>query len=301
MPTKVPEIKLQRVRNWILAFRPKTLTAAVVPILCGTALLKAMNFKIHWWISLAALFSSLCIQIGTNLMNDAIDFKKGADTAERLGPMRVTQSGHFTAKQVLSMGFFFFVVAALLGIPLVVHGGWPIILVGIISLICGYIYTGGPFPLAYTGLGDLFVVLFFGVIAVCGLFYLQTGFINIESFVLGLQVGFHCTVLIAINNLRDIEGDEKVNKKTLPVRFGKTFARFEIVFLCLVPFLLSFFWFTKGLWIPTVLSFLILPLALKIIKLIFDNEPSPRYNLFLAQAAALHLLFGIMLSIGFIV
>ena len=195
---------------------------------------------------------------------------------------------------------FFFILAIACGIPLVMKGGWPILLIGFISVLLGYAYTGGPFPLAYLGLGDLFVIFFFGIIAVCGLTYLHMEEVSAEAVVLGLQVGFHCTVLIAINNLRDIEGDSRVHKKTMPVRFGKTFARYEIAFLCLAPFVLQLYWFQKEFFLTALLGFISLPLAIHLIKLIFFNEPSPAYNQYLGKAAGLHLLFGILLSVGFV-
>ncbi|GIL16711.1 MAG: 1,4-dihydroxy-2-naphthoate octaprenyltransferase [Oligoflexia bacterium] len=289
------------VRHWIMAFRPKTLTAAVVPIIAGTALVMALQFSVQWWISICALMASLFIQIGTNLVNDAVDFKKGADTEKRIGPQRVTQSGLFSGKIVMATAGVFFFLALLCGIPLVYQGGWPIVLIGLISICCGYAYTAGPFPLAYRGMGDLFVILFFGVVAVMGLVFLHIQEWRIEAFILGLQVGFHCTVLIAINNLRDVDGDRLVNKRTLPVRFGKTFARWEIAFLCLVPFVIQLYWFSTGFWKAGVLGFLILPLALQITKLVFHTEPSPIYNQYLAKAAGLHLAFGLLVTLGFFI
>lgn len=286
-------------KHWLLAFRPKTLTAAVVPIVVGTTLVFAMGYPVHHWISLCALLSSLFIQIGTNLINDAMDFKKGADTEKRIGPSRITQQGHAQFKTVFTLGIFFFVLALALGIPLVIHGGWPIVAIGILSLICGYAYTGGPFPLAYRGLGDLFVILFFGLLAVSGLTYLQTGEWHIESMMAGLQVGSLATVLIAINNFRDVEGDKKANKKTLAVRFGPKFVRCEVAGLIGLSFLVNIYWWIEGFKIPALLSLLALPMGIIVIRNILTEDPSPKYNKFLAQSALLHLLFGCLLSIGF--
>lgn len=286
-------------KHWLLAFRPKTLTAAVVPIVVGTTLVFAMGYPVQHWISLCALLSSLFIQIGTNLINDAMDFKKGADTEKRIGPSRITQQGHAQFKSVFALGIIFFVLALILGIPLVIHGGWPIVAIGILSLICGYAYTGGPFPLAYRGLGDLFVILFFGLLAVSGLTYLQTGEWHIEAMMAGLQVGSLATVLIAINNFRDVEGDKKANKKTLAVRFGPKFVRCEVAGLIGLSFLVNIYWWIEGFKIPALLSLLALPMGIIVIKNILTEEPSPKYNKFLAQSALLHLLFGCLLSIGF--
>jgi 1,4-dihydroxy-2-naphthoate octaprenyltransferase len=288
-------------KAWLLAFRPKTLTAALVPIMAGTAWVfsRSAGEPLTWWVPALALFASVFIQIGTNLVNDAVDFKKGADTDERIGPVRVTQQKIFTLRQVLWMGSAFFLLAALCGLPLVLKGGTTILLIGLASILLGYGYTAGPFPLAYLGLGDPFVILFFGLIAVGGLVYLMTGVWFRDAWVLGLQTGLHATVLIAINNLRDMNGDAKVGKKTLPVRFGLSFGRYEIAVLAIAPFLLNLYWLRQGWW-PVVLPLLSLPLALKIVKLIFETEPSPAYNRFLAKGAGLHLAFGALLSLGFI-
>lgn len=286
-------------KHWFFAFRPKTLTAAVVPILVGTTLVFAMGYPIQLWISVYALFAALFIQIGTNLINDAMDFKKGADTHERMGPSRITQRGHAQFKTVFAVGIFFFLLALSLGIPLVAAGGWPIVGIGILSLICGYAYTGGPFPLAYKGLGDLFVILFFGIVAVTGLVFLQTQEWHLEAFMAGLQVGCLATVLIAINNFRDVEGDQKAQKKTLAVRFGPTFVRVEIVTLIALSFFINFYWWYEGFKVPALLSFLTLPIGILVIRNILKVNPSPIYNKFLAQSALLHLLFGGLLSIGF--
>ena len=286
------------IKIWFLAIRPKTLTAAFVPVVVGSALIYTSPFEINWALSILALLGALFIQVGTNLINDAVDFKKGADTQERLGPIRVTQSGLLSHKQVLLAGLTSFAFAVVFGLPLVMAGGWLILLVGLISLICGYAYTAGPFPLAYKGLGDIFVVLFFGLVAVGGTFYLHSGHFSLGVVISGLQIGFLSTVLIAINNLRDIETDRKANKLTLPVRFGKTFARVEIAFLLLTPFLLNYYWFARGYVIAAMFSSLMIPLAIKIFKNIWLNEPGAIYNYYLAQAAKLHLGFGLLFSLG---
>jgi 1,4-dihydroxy-2-naphthoate octaprenyltransferase len=290
---------MTNMKSWILATRPKTLTAALVPIVVASCLVKSETGNLLVWVSLLTFLASTFIQIGTNFINDAVDFQKGADTETRIGPQRVTQAGIFTAKQVLWMGTLCFFLAVLCGVPLVIKGGGPILMVGVISVLMGYGYTAGPFPLAYKGLGDLFVVLFFGLIAVGGVYFLQTEQFTLNALVAGLQIGLHCTVLIAVNNLRDIEGDRLVHKKTLPVRFGKKFARWEIAFLAFAPFLIGIYWVLNGYSGAFLLPFLISPLAFRLTKLVFQTEPSPAYNQFLAKAAGLHLVFGLLLSIGF--
>lgn len=289
---------MQSIKNWLMAFRPKTLTACLVPIVVATALVKAMDQSPDYEVVILALLASFFIQIGTNLVNDAVDFKKGADTEKRTGPQRVTQSGLFSYRQVMFAAGICFLLAVLCGVPLVLKGGAPILIIGVLSVLMGYAYTMGPIPLAYFGLGDLFVILFFGLIAVMGVFFLHTRDWNFSSFWLGLQIGFHATVLIAINNLRDADQDRLVNKRTLAVRMGKSFARYEIAFLSMAPFVMNYYWWSAGFKAATLLPLLSLPLALVVTKNIFQTEPSSVYNKYLGQSALLHLVFGLLLSLG---
>ncbi len=285
----------------ILASRPKTLSASVVPIIATVGLVQTLSVPIQWWIVLCALLSSFCIQIGTNFVNDAMDFEKGADTAERLGPVRITHQGYMTGRQVMMMATLFFVIAILFGIPLVMHGGWPIVIIGLVSIAMGYAYTSGPLPLAYYGLGDLFVILFFGLVAVGGLFYLLTGVYTTEAFVLGLQIGFLSTILIAINNLRDCKTDIKANKKTLAVILGQSNAKLWIYFLVVSPFLVGYYWLlTQRFWLY-ILPVLSLPLGLSLIKKIIRTEPSVEYNKFLALAAGYTVIFAVGIYLGSLV
>lgn len=283
--------------SWILAARPKTLSAAVVPVIATIGLLRSLNLPVQWWIIAFALLSSFCIQIGTNFVNDAMDFKKGADNEKRLGPVRVTQQQIFTFRQVMIMATGFFVLAMAFGIPLVLHGGGPIVVIGLLSVLMGYAYTSGPMPLAYFGLGDLFVIIFFGLVAVGGLFFLQTGTYTLDAFVLGLQIGFLSTILIAINNLRDIHTDKEVNKKTLAVRLGVTGAKIWIVFLIVAPFLLGYYWLNQQKYWLYILPTMSLPLGLSVVKKIISTKPSAEYNRFLAKSAA----YGMIFSLGFLI
>jgi len=285
-----------KLKSWILAARPKTLTAAVIPVLAGVALVSHAGAR-PGWVAAFALIGALAIQIATNFINDYIDHDKGADTHERIGPKRVTQSGLIARADVRKAAGAMLMLALLVGIPLVIHGGLPILLVGVISMLLAYCYTGGPFPLAYLGLGDAFVILFFGLIAVGGVFYLHTGYYNLDTFVLGLQIGLLSTVLIAINNLRDIYQDTKVAKRTLAVRLGVKFARVEIAALTLVPFILQAYWIAKYDRLAFMAPLLMLPLAVKVVHEVIQTEPSPAYNQFLAHAAALHAGFGVIISI----
>ncbi len=291
---------MSQIKSILAAFRPKTLTAALVPCVAASLLAKGHGREFHVAYLIWALLSAICIQIGTNLVNDAMDFKKGADTDSRIGPQRITQAGVLAPGQVLLLGSFFFLLAIALGVPLVARGGWPLVIIGLVSVAMGYGYTAGPLSLAYLGLGDLFVVLFFGLIAVGGMYYVQTLTWSMEALVLGLQIGFLATVMIAINNLRDQDGDRKVGKKTMAVRLGVKFSRYEIAFLCFAPFLLNFYWMFRGYWPAGMMPWFIFPLALKLVQNIWKTPPGREYNSFLGQAAGLHLIFGLLLGIGFL-
>lgn len=285
-------------KSWIMAARPKTLSAAIVPIVASIGLVQSKGLQIQWWIVAFALLSSFCIQIGTNFVNDAMDFKKGADTKDRIGPQRVTQQGIFTFKQVMIMATVFFAVAVALGIPLVIHGGLPIVVIGVLSVLMGYAYTSGPYPLAYKGLGDLFVILFFGLVAVGGMYYLLTGTYDVSAFVLGLQIGFLSTILIAINNLRDIHTDVLVNKKTLAVRLGLTGGRLWICFLIVAPFMAGYYWLFQKQFALYVVPLFAFPLGLFIMKRILRTEPSPIYNKYLGMSAGYGMLFSLLFYAG---
>ena len=287
-------------KSWLLAFRPKTLTAALVPILVGTSL--AIANHLYWspWVVVFTLLSSFFIQIATNLFNDALDFKKGADREDRKGPVRVTQTGLLSERMVMYMAFGALALAFLTGIPLVYRGGWVIVAIGLVSLLLAYAYTGGPYPLAYKGLGDVFVILFFGVIAVSGVFYLHTLQFSWGAVIAGLQVGFWATVLLAINNLRDVEEDKKSNKRTLAVRFGQKFTVAEIALLILGSFVFSFYWLEHSLVWAGILPLLLVPMSWQLFSQIQKSEPSLIYNSFLAKAATIHLLFGLQLAVGLI-
>lgn len=283
---------------WLTA-RPKTLSAALVPVLVGTALAKSEGYQTPTWIWLCALLAAVMIQVGTNIINDVLDFEKGADGETRLGDSRAAQQGWFTPAMLRNLGFGCFALALLLGIPLVWQGGWPILVVGIISLLMGYAYTGGPYPLAYVGLGDLFVIIFFGLVAVGGVYFLHTQTLSMGAVIAGMQIGLLATVLIAINNLRDLEQDRLVNKKTLAVRLGPRLGRLEVLLLFVLCFALNLYWWDQGATLAAFLPFAIFPLSLHLAVLILRSPASREYNRFLARAGFLHMLFGVLLSVGF--
>ena len=284
---------------WILAARPRTLGAAIVPVAAGCALaVSAGGFDPV--ASALALACAILIQIATNYFNDAIDHIKGADTAERLGPRRATSAGLLTPGAMMTGGAACLIIATMVAIPLVLHGGWPILALGIVSLFLAYAYTGGPFPLAYLGLGEIFVVLFFGVFAVAGTFFLNTLEWSLAALLAGLQIGLHSSVLLAVNNLRDLETDCAANKRTLASRFGLTFARRENAALVIAPFVLGILWLPLGyLWV-FLLPLMTLPLAWWLARACLEAQPARETNQLLAQAAALHASFGLLLALAFL-
>jgi len=213
---------------WVLAIRPRTLAVGLVPVVLGTAL-AAMENAVHMVAALAACGGALAIQIGSNLVNDYADAKKGADGQDRLGPIRVTSAGLLPASAVWRAALFAFGFAALLGLYLIFRGGWPIFWIGVFSIFFGIIYTAGPAPLAYLGLGDFAAFFFFGPVATAGTFYVQTLVFSPQVVLLGFAPGLFSVALLAINNLRDRATDERAGKKTLAVRFGERFARMEVV------------------------------------------------------------------------
>lgn len=285
---------------WLLAARPKTLPAAAVPVIVGTAV--AISERVfNPGPALAALFGALLIQIGTNLANDVFDYKKGADTTARLGPLRVTQAGLLSPRQVLIGMGLTFGLAALIGVYLAVVGGWPIIVIGLLSITAGMAYTGGPFPLGYNGLGDLFVFIFFGLVAVCGTYYVQAGTVSVATWWAAVPVGLLATAILVVNNLRDIDTDRAAGKKTLAVRFGTGGAQIEYTLLVTGAYLSPLLMWLTGVstaWV--LLAWLSLPLTRPLLQLIW-HEKGRALNQALAGTARLELVYGLLFSAGLIV
>lgn len=221
-------------RVWVLASRPKTLFAAVTPVVLGTALAFA-DSRADFFAALAALCGALFIQIGTNFANDYWDAKKGADTGERLGPVRVTAAGLAKPGAVLAATGVAFGISALAGAYLILVAGWPVLAIGLVSIACGIAYTAGPFPLAYLGLGEVFSFVFFGLVAVAGTFFVQADGVGWEAVLAGFVPGAYSVALISLNNFRDRAQDVAARKWTLAARFGAKFARVEIAAFLALP------------------------------------------------------------------
>ncbi|MFH1374483.1 MAG: 1,4-dihydroxy-2-naphthoate polyprenyltransferase [bacterium] len=285
---------------WIMAARPKTLPAAAAPVLIGTA----MAFEsggAHWPAALVALLGALLIQIGTNLANDYFDFRKGVDQHDRLGPTRVTQAGLVTPKAMKAAIVVVFSLAILAGCYLVWRGGWPLVVIGLSSILFGIMYTGGPFPLGYHGLGDIFVLIFFGPVAVGGTYYVQALDINWTVALVGLSPGLFSVAILTVNNLRDIESDRATGKKTLAVRWGRTFAHTEYLSCLLLAVAIPIAICLKTqLHLEVLATALVIPAAIPAIRTVFGNQDGDALNKVLAATGRLLLLFTLIFSVAWL-
>ncbi len=284
---------------WVLAIRPKTLPASVCPVIVGTALAVA-DKEFKFLPALAALVCSLLLQIGVNLANDYFDYIKGIDTSDRLGPIRVTYSGLIPAPHVKwSMGITFGLVV-MIGFYLVTVGGWPILTVGTASILAALAYSGGPFPLASHGLGDLFVFIFFGLVAVCGTYYVQSLQLTPLALYAAVPVGLLITAILVVNNLRDILTDRKAGKNTLAVRIGERGAKIEFVLLLAGAYAAPVILFIMGKGsIFALLPLVSLPMAISLSRTVCRKEGRV-LNQSLASTARLTLVFSLLFSVGLI-
>ena len=285
---------------WMLAIRPKTLPAAASGVVTGSAL-AWMDGSFQLLPALAALCVALLLQIGSNVANDVYDFERGTDTSERQGPLRVTQAGLLTPAQVKRGMWVIFGLAAMFGLYLAFVRGWPVVFIGLAAILSAIAYTGGPFPLGYYGLGDLFVFIFFGVAAVAGTYFVQVGSVSPAAWWMSVPVGLIITAILVVNNLRDIENDRKGNKRTLAVRLGVRGTRIEYL-LCLVgAYLIMPLTALLGIvpWL-SLLTWLSLPLAVKSTRTVFTQAGRP-LNAALAGTGQLALVFSLLFLVGMIV
>ncbi len=283
--------------KWLMAVRPITLTAAVAPVLVGAAAAGAKG-DFRPLVFAATLAAAVLIQVGTNLANDLFDFQRGADTAERLGPLRVTQSGLIAPGQMRAATYVTFGAAAAIGLYLAVVGGWPILAIGVACIAAGLAYTGGPWPLGYHGLGDLTCFLFFGLAAVVGTYYLQAETLEAIAFIAAVPVGLTVTAILVANNLRDIDTDRRAGKATLAVLLGERYTRLQYALLVLGAYaalpLLLLGGAGAWVWLPC----LSLPLALPLLSTVLSGGRGRALNPVLKGTAQLHLAFGGLLALG---
>lgn len=282
---------------WILASRPKTLLAALVPVIIGTSI-AIYSGKENFFAALIALICAVLIQVGTNFVNDLYDFLSGADNEERKGPVRVLASNLITTNEMKTAIIIVFIVTFILGLYLVHISTYITLLIGLLSIFAGIAYTAGPYPLAYNGLGDVFVFLFFGVIGTVGTYYVQAVEVTPLAFWASIPVGALITNILVVNNYRDIEEDRTVGKNTLSVKMGKKFTRYQyLVFVVLSYLVLFVVYFTFKQSIYIFLPFLTIPMAVKLIKMIFTYQ-GEQLNKTLELTAKLSAIYGLLFAVG---
>jgi 1,4-dihydroxy-2-naphthoate octaprenyltransferase len=289
-------------RIWLMAARPRTLPAAIAPVLVGSAAAYEATEEFRWGAFIAALVGSIFIQIGTNLANDYSDAKRGADTEDRLGPVRVTSAGLVAPKRVLYATWLAFAVAAVAGIYLATVAGWVIIAVGVASIAAGVLYTGGPRPYGYAGMGELFVFLFFGLVAVNGSYYVQVEQLDALPFWLSISVGLLSTAILVVNNIRDLETDRRAGKRTLAVRLGRE--RTRVLYEALVGG--AYLILAVGLVaadgpLLALIGVLSAPLALRPLNAVLTRTDGPSLNAALAGTGALLAAFSVLVSAGLLI
>jgi 1,4-dihydroxy-2-naphthoate octaprenyltransferase len=286
------------VHIWVMAARVRTLPAAVAPVLVGTSLALG-DGHFHALAFVAALFGAVFIQVGTNLSNDYSDARRGADTEDRLGPVRVTAGGLVPPGRVLLATYVTFGLAVLCGAYLVAVAGWGLIAVGAASILAGVLYTGGPRPYGYEGLGELFVFLFFGIVAVSGSYYVQVQQLPWEAYACAVPVGLLASAILVVNNVRDLETDRRAGKRTLAVRLGR--ARTRILYTAMVAgafLLVPLPWLLGSMTAWLLLPWCAIPLALPLVKLVRTRVDGPSLNGALAKTGALQLVFCLLFAAG---
>jgi 1,4-dihydroxy-2-naphthoate octaprenyltransferase len=292
---------VSRARAWVHAARVPTLAAALVPVAVGSAL-AARDHHFRAGPALAALCGAIFIQIGTNLVNDLGDFRRGADTKIRLGPPRALAMGWLSVPEIRAGILVSFLCATLAGVYLVGAAGWVVVAIGLLSIAAGVAYTAGPWPLAYHGLGEIFVFLFFGIVAVCGTYYVETRTLSADAVFAAIPVGALATAILVVNNVRDLEGDRAAGKRTVAVRVGRRGARAEyLILLCaayLTPALLAL---AERAGALALLPLVTVPLALAEGRRVLVREDGPSLNAALFGTARLHVLFGLLFAAGLVI
>lgn len=287
-------------QTWLLAVRPRTLPAAAAPVIAGSAAAYSQGL-FDPLPALAALLGALLLQIGANLANDVLDFQKGFDTRERLGPLRVTQAGLLSARQVLAGMGAVFALAALCGLYLAFHAGWPIVVIGLLCIVSAVAYSGGPFAFSYHGLGETAVFVFFGLVAVCGTYYVQALELAPVAWWAAAATGLLATAILTVNNLRDIETDRATGKHTLVTRFGADWARREYLAVLVLSYAaLLGMWLTGAAGIWALLPWLSIPLAVRRVRSIHALT-GRALNRLLGQTGQLELIFSLLFALGMVI
>ncbi len=294
-----PQKPPQRIALWQAAIRPRTLTIAVTPVIVGTMLAGLEVMPLAWDAFIGALVVSILIQMGTNLLNDVADFERGGDQPDRIGPVRVTAAGWLSPQEVRKASMICFALATIGGGYLVWLGGWPILVLGMLSLIAGYHYSGGRAPIAYTPLGEIFVFVFFGLGAVAGSYYLQTQSVSSGAMIAGAIVGLQAAAVLMVNNYRDRHADAAIGRRTLAIFVGPDLSRLVYAMLMIAPFLLLLAQadavpIARNLWLPLLVA----PIAGYLIFRFWRDAPGPSFNVLLGRTAQIQILFAALLCIG---
>ena len=295
--THTPAVRVSMLRVWWTAIRSRTLGLAVTPVLLGTSLAWTDGVALHWPALLAALACALLIQIGTNLHNDVVDFERGNDRPDRVGPLRVTAAGWVSPSTMHRATAWTFGVAALLGVYLVYLGGLPILLAGVASLLAGWAYSGGPRPVSHTPLGEVFVLVFFGWVAVTGSYWLQSAQWSIDAWLSGTVLGLPAAAVLLVNNYRDLEDDLRSGRQTLVALVGRAGAQVAYAIMLLLPFAVVLLLAAQGRF-GVLLAWLALPHSLQLSRQLRQGNSGQALNVLLAATARTSLILGLLMCVG---
>jgi 1,4-dihydroxy-2-naphthoate octaprenyltransferase len=299
-PDQTPGLLSQPMRGWLVwwtAIRPRTLSIAATPVILGSALAWSEGAAPQWSVLLATLACALLIQVGTNLHNDVADFERGTDKPDRVGPLRVTAAGWVQPEQVRTAARFSFGLALLLGLYLVARGGWPILVAGLASLWAGWSYSGGSRPISHTPWGEVFVLVFFGLVAVAGTHWLQGGERTLDAVLCGAIVGLPAAAVLLVNNFRDRDNDLLSGRRTLAARLGDAGSQRAYTAMVLAPFVLTLILALHG-HLGVLLAVVAVPYALKLLPRLRRSANGTQLNMLLGATARLGLMLGVLLSVG---
>jgi 1,4-dihydroxy-2-naphthoate octaprenyltransferase len=286
-------------KAWATAARLRTLPIPTIQVFTGTALAYSVLGAVDWLMLFYTWMVSVFITMGTNLINDVIDFDKGDNQPKKVGFLKVINAGIISRRQVLIAGILCLVLTTLFAIPLAAHAGWILFPLVLLSVLMSYCYTGGPYPLSYLGLSELFILIFYGFLCVGAAYFVQARSLSLPLFLCALQMGLLAILPNALNNFRDIYEDAEIGKNTLAVRFGKSFARWEIAVLTALPFILGLGWICFGYEEAALIPLLLLPVAFLFVRSVWITEPGPLFNRFFGLSVLVHFFFGLFLVIGF--
>ncbi|PTY02695.1 1,4-dihydroxy-2-naphthoate octaprenyltransferase [Opitutaceae bacterium EW11] len=282
---------------WFHASRPRTLPAAIAPVVAASAL-AWHDGLFRGWAALTCLGFALLIQIGTNFANDYYDFVKGADTAKRVGPTRAVAAGWVAPGTMRTAMLIVFGAAFILGLTLLEFGGWPLLVVGVTSILCGIAYTGGPYPLGYNGLGDIFVFIFFGLVAVCATYFVQAGSVTANAVLIAIGVGALATNILVVNNDRDVDTDRVAGKRTLVVRFGRMYAWWQYVVCLILAFAVPVLLWSRGFRLWVLLPLVLVPVGVTHARRLKTGRTPAELIALLGDTGKLLALYALLLGAG---